>query len=352
MATLNLFNYLAPPYACYDFDRIYSETQWQKKQHWLSNYLSKQQPDIIGFQEVFSIESLKTLVTSHGYKYFAVIDQPEVIDEHIFQKPVVAIASKYPIMKAEAISVNSTLAKTIGLNDKFTFARKVLRATINIPNLGATDCYVVHFKSKRSTLESESKPESKQALTKQLENYITGKWAASLQRGSEATLLMCEIITRREKSKHPIILMGDFNDNLHEGVLKQLTTTQLAADKSQDEAKEFAKYLPQDAWQLYLRAISNEQQNSSELNVSKHSTLKENKHSAQKARTATHYYGSKGSVLDYILLSHEFDASHQDSFFMISQYDVFDKHLIKPNFELDGESSDHAPVMVTLTLRA
>lgn len=272
------------------------------------------------------------------------VDQPEVIDEHIFQKPVVALASKYPIMKAEAISVNSTLAQTIGLNDKFTFARKVLRATINIPNLGATDCYVVHFKSQRSTLESETKSESKQALTKQLENYIAGKWAASLQRGSEATLLMCEIIARREKCKHPIILMGDFNDNLHEGVLKQLTTTQLAADKSQDEANKFAKYLPQDAWQLYLRAISNEQQNSS--------TLKGNKYSAQKARTATHYYGSKGSVLDYILLSHEFDATHQESFFMISQYDVFDKHLIKPNFELDGESSDHAPVMVTLTLRA
>ena len=281
---------------------------------------------------------------SHGYKYFAVIDQPEIIDEHIFQKPVVAIASKYPVIKAEAVSVNTTLAQTIGLNNKFTFARKVLRATINIPNLGATDCYVVHFKSKRSTLESETREEGEQALTKQLENYIAGKWAASLQRGSEATLLMCEIIARREKSKHPIILMGDFNDNLHEGVFKQLTTTQLYADKNQDEANKFAKYLPQDAWQLYLKAFSNELQNTPALKVNEHST--------QKARTATHYYGSKGSVLDYILLSHEFDASHQDSFFMISQYDVFDKHLINPNFELDGESSDHAPVMVTLTLRA
>ncbi|WP_413692707.1 hypothetical protein [Psychromonas sp. KJ10-2] len=30
VATFNLFNYLAPPDAFYDFDRIYSAEQWQK----------------------------------------------------------------------------------------------------------------------------------------------------------------------------------------------------------------------------------------------------------------------------------------------------------------------------------
>lgn len=35
IATLNLFNFLAPPAAAYEFDRIYSNEQWQKKCNWL-----------------------------------------------------------------------------------------------------------------------------------------------------------------------------------------------------------------------------------------------------------------------------------------------------------------------------
>ena len=50
VATFNLFNYLAPPDAFYDFDRIYSAEQWQKKENWIASYLQKHQPDIIGFQ--------------------------------------------------------------------------------------------------------------------------------------------------------------------------------------------------------------------------------------------------------------------------------------------------------------
>ena len=98
-----LFNYLEPPNAYYDFDRIYSAEQWQKKQRWLTDYLHEYQPDIIGFQEVFSSESLKELVTSEGYGYFEVVDQPEVIDDFIYKRPVVAIASRYPIVGIKAV---------------------------------------------------------------------------------------------------------------------------------------------------------------------------------------------------------------------------------------------------------
>ena len=69
-------------------------------------------------------------------------------------------------------------------------------------------------------------------------------------------------------------------------------------------------------------------------------------------RTPTHYYGGGGSVLDYILLSSEFDASYQDSIFQVSAYHTYDRHLINPIFERDGECTDHGVVLVTLTLRS
>ena len=97
VATFNLFNYLEPPDAFYEFERIYSAEQWKKKQRWITAYLDEHQPDIIGFQEVFSIESLKNLLLAEGYNYFAVVDQPQVIDDFIYKSPVVAIASRFPI---------------------------------------------------------------------------------------------------------------------------------------------------------------------------------------------------------------------------------------------------------------
>ena len=70
IATFNLFNYLEPPNAAYEFERILSAEQWQKKQRWISEYLREYQPDIIGFQEVFSPDSLKELVARSRLSLF------------------------------------------------------------------------------------------------------------------------------------------------------------------------------------------------------------------------------------------------------------------------------------------
>ena len=69
-------------------------------------------------------------------------------------------------------------------------------------------------------------------------------------------------------------------------------------------------------------------------------------------RSPTHYFGGHGSVLDYILLSYEFDTSYQDSLFEVSAYHTYNRHLINPIFDRDGESTDHGIVLATLTLRS
>ena len=81
------------------------------------------QPDIIGFQEVFSTDSLKKLVAEYGYSYFEVVDQPHIIDDFIYQRPVVAIASRYPIVDVVAVKENTELAQVLGLANDFSFSR-------------------------------------------------------------------------------------------------------------------------------------------------------------------------------------------------------------------------------------
>ncbi|WP_406675924.1 hypothetical protein [Shewanella benthica] len=63
------------------------------------------------------------------------------------------------------------------------------------------------------------------------------------------------------------------------------------------------------------------------------------------------YYFAKGSVLDYILLSSEFDAKNDLSLAEVGRYETYDRHLINPSFEHDSQSTDHAPVMITLAIR-
>ena len=296
-------------------------------------------PDIIGFQEVFSAESLKILVSENGYQHFAVVDEPQIIDDFIYKKPVVAIASRYPIVEVEAVKPSLTLAATLGLSREFVFSRKVLRATIDVPHLGHCDCYVVHFKSKRSMLEHDVIKEQsvEKSIIESLKAQVAGGWGSTIQRGSEATLLMVEMIERRESSNNAMVLMGDFNNTLTDGVLSQLLTCTLRFVSAIDREAYLAKYCLLDAWDLFEIAKINDGEFSEQ---------------AKLKRIPTHYFGATSSVLDYILLSCEFDASYHDSLYQVSEHDTYDRHLINPIFDRDGESTDHGIVSVTLTLRS
>ena len=351
---MNLFNYLEPPNAYYDFDRIYSAEQWQKKQRWVTEYLREYQPDIIGFQEVFSAESLKALVALQGYYYFEVVDQPEVVDDFIYMRPVVAIASRFPIVDINPVKPDTELVQELGLTEDFSFSRKVLRATIDVPHIGNCDCYVAHFKSKRPMIEideEDSNRSAEQTIIETLKADVAGGWGSTIRRGSEATLLMIDMIERREKTGYPMVLMGDFNNTLADGVLSHLLTSSLRFADDNDCETYLAKYCLNDAWDLFQSALPDEAKESYDENEVDDKDIPINQN-AKVERSPTHYHIGHGSVLDYILLSAEFDAGYLDSVYEVSAHHTYNRHLINPIFERDGESTDHGVVLVTLTLRS
>ncbi|PKF62286.1 endonuclease [Psychromonas sp. psych-6C06] len=326
-----MLNYLEPPFACYEFERIYSEPQWQKKQRWILNYLAEFEPDVIGFQEVFSPDSLQALLKNAGYAYFAVVDNCKVVDDFICSAPVVAIASRYPITEVSAVTHDLQMASNMGLAEDFSFSRKVLRATVDLPHIGNTDCYVVHFKSKRALFEHSETPQlsAENNIVESLKASVAGGWGASIQRGSEATLLFIEMIKRKVATSQPMILMGDFNNNLTDGVLNHLLIDNLRFVSQVDKNAYLAKYCLQDVWNLFCESDCYHGE----------------------PRAATHYYGETSSVLDHILVSCEFDAKYSSSTYSVSNYHTCDRHLINPIFDRDGESTDHGIVLVTLRLR-
>ena len=293
------------------------------------------------------------------------VAQPQVIDDFIYRSPVVAIASRYPIVEVDAVKPDLELAQTLGLSGDFSFSRKVIRATIDVPHIGNCDCYVVHFKSKRSMIEFDDKSQSlspEKTIIESLKAQMAGGWGSTIQRGSEATLLMIDMIARREATGQPMILMGDFNNNLTDGILSHLLTNTLRFVSRIDRDAYLAKYCLNDAWDLFQKVLTNEPSDTGEdgesettIAVKLEATLEvrqEMKLTEKQVRKPTHYFGASSSVLDYILLSCEFDASYHDSLYQVSDYDTYDRHLINPIFDRDGESTDHGIVLITLTLRA
>ncbi|WP_253912497.1 endonuclease/exonuclease/phosphatase family protein [Vibrio sp. B1Z05] len=304
ISTFNLFNYLSPPGAYYDFENIYSIDQWQDKQRWTLDQIKLSDADIIGFQEIFSPLPLQEQLLDLGYHHFSVIDEPTIEDEFIYSEPVVGIASRYPIVSANPVIADTLASQELG----FAFSRAPLHAVIELPMIGKVDVFVVHFKSQRP-----------KALTVPNEHLLeVERWRSTMQRGLEARFLSAFMAERKAEIGYPQVLLGDFNRDLHSAEFSTLT---LDEQQLQTGGYQSSGYL-QDAKGLLATPIE---------------------------PIPTHYYGAKGNILDYVLLSEEFDRASASCLYEVSEYLVSDSHLINPIYAIDRMASDHGIVTVTLT---
>lgn len=302
LLTLNLLNYVAPPYAAYEFENILEPEQWQKKQSWLKNTLQQANADIVAMQEVFSGPDLKQLCHQLGYPYFAFTPSFLEPESHVYHKPGLAIASKHPLTQRNIDESHATV-----------FSRTPLLCEITLPHIGTTQVYCVHLKSKRPLLTPEQ-----EVAPKELDCYL-GRWASDNLRHQEMATLMADICLRRAQNKLPVVIMGDFNDDLSKGVLP--LTFYTPEPNRQDSERHWRLH---DAFNLSLSNTD---------------------------RPPSHYYGGQGNVLDYILLSAEFSPDYDQQIASVDQYFCFDRHLTHANYATDSQASDHAAVMVSIVPR-
>ncbi|WP_230857426.1 endonuclease/exonuclease/phosphatase family protein [Vibrio cidicii] len=304
LATCNLLNYLAPPGAFYDFSNILTLEEWQKKQAWLKQKLLEINADVLAFQEVFSPDELQQLCQILGYGHFAVVDKPDVSDEFIYTSPVLAMASRYPLLSVDPVVPESQQLTQLGANGEFTFSRTPLHAVVDLPHIGPCHFIVVHFKSQRPTLLQNGSEDAQM--------QVAGSWLSTIQRGWEALLLRQYLVEIYLSFAQPMAVLGDFNTHLNSIELRPLL------DTSQTP-------LMQDIRQLVSSAET-------------------------QTWPPTHYHGELGLTIDYILLSEEFFPSNAEKIANVSLVSVWDQHLVSPNFADDQFASDHAFVSVTLSL--
>ncbi|WP_010451955.1 endonuclease/exonuclease/phosphatase family protein [Vibrio rotiferianus] len=307
-ASANLFNFIAPPGAYYDFENIYSLDDWHDKLAWTKSQFEQLDPDVIGLQEVFSIEETKAFFAEIGYEYFATVDTPHIEGDYIYSRPVVAVASRFPIESFEAVTFDKEALNAFGEIDAPTFSRKPVRACIVHPIIGHISVYVTHLKSQRpadsDTPEQASRP--------------IARWLSTQQRGWEAAMLRDAMQRQYALIPMPTVLMGDMN--------QAITPTGVNDVLTEHYGDSVTDLQLNDGWELQMSP-------------------------SLESRPATHYHFAKGNVLDYILLSQEFDAHADVSIAEVTDYQVLDSHLINPSFERDKNASDHAFVALTVEIK-
>ena len=322
IGTFNLFQFAEPPFSWYIKKDKFSKEQWQEKISWIKKQIQDMDCDIIGFQEVFSKDSLEKLTKELGFNYFVTVDNAKLdkINQKVFKSTTVALASKYPILEIQKVQVHGKSILKHKFKGHFKFSRTPIKALIELENKEKITLYVNHFKSnrlnefeyifnKKHTLK-EKKEQTKEALEKDYSKALK-------QRLCETSSLFYDF----KKTSTPIICVGDLNDKEYSLSIDALTNRAYHDNKNKNS------YILYDAYYLCNKKIYNP-----------HPEQKEIK------RTPTSYYQGYGNVIDYIFVSKEFNKKEKNSIGEISSYEIFDSHLQKnPHGSL--LQSDHAQVV-------
>ncbi|MFT4930019.1 MAG: endonuclease/exonuclease/phosphatase family metal-dependent hydrolase, partial [Phenylobacterium sp.] len=305
-----------------------------------SKQIAATDADVIGFQEVFSVDALQDLVAAMGYPYFKVVDLPIVVDhaQNVYKSPVVAIASRHPITQADTVDVPEPLLTHLQIQPQFQFSRLPIKATIDLPEVGLTTVYVAHLKSMRG-----NPPQSAADIQNNLQATTTekafaaaqgsslGTVAALIQRSVEATLIYYDVVEQISLDVNaPVVVMGDMND----------TDASLAVQSLSNQYGQFniGGHAP---------ARWSEEEKLAAHQARLYDSYYLNPNQTGGKRTPTHYYGNEGHVLDYIFVSNAFNRNNSACLAQISDYQVLDEHLMSQAIG-NNKQSDHAMLLLEL----
>lgn len=338
LATFNLYQYATPPYYWYEEKQgnSYSDTAWQVKTAWIKDQLRLMDADVVGFQEVFSVDSLEELVHEVGYNHFHTVEQPalDADTENVFVKPVVAIASRFPLRDVQAVQVSDEIRADLPVEEGFNFSRHPLRAYVNTPDLGNVLVYVAHLKSKRPMVDQGGYEEStswKVKVQDSLKRLSRGHVASLLQRGAEATALYHDVskILNFDENQ-PVVVLGDLNDDENSIPISALSMQDNIYEIDEVGFHDLPGYVKGMVFDFKLKDAFNDSPDTT-----------------GKARPFTHIYRGHGGVLDYILVSNALNSKNHDRVGQLQSFEVFNSHLGSDGVG-NKRQSDHGQVLISL----
>lgn len=317
IGSFNLLNLQLPerPY----YNRRYTYEEFEKKQAWISHQLNSMKADIIGFQEVFSEEALKTVIRSNPYYR----DYHIVMSDRKGGSPAVAIASRYPIKDYEVIREFPEQLEVDGLLIPFKeFSRPLLKCQIEYADGQDFHVVVAHLKSKRPMLEDGEDRDDPLAQAK-------GQARALLLRAAESAAVRTVLMEVLENRDSPVVVIGDLNDT-HTSV-----TTRIISGEAP------FRYLPmhkkRKIWDVLLYHAKDIQARNSYTDT-----------------YYTHLHNGHHEALDHIMVSQELVRENPNHIGRVTMVRTFNDHLLDETISeerIPNWQSDHAQVVVHIEMR-
>lgn len=343
VATWNLYQFAKPGTYWYEMEESndYEPDQWAQKLSWIRSIVEEMNADIIGLQEIFSVEEFKELFNSLGYEHVAVVDTPatDPNNEKVFVGPITGIASRHPFVgEPSALAFPQQLKDQTQVEDGFDFRRAVTRATVQTPQLGEVVVYVCHFKSQGAFIDGDeiaSFADWKTRFREHLRARAIKDADQILRRSAEAAgVYLAAMEELDENSSKPIVVLGDMNDDPQSPTLRMITQQEWIdniARKRRSNIEDASDRAWNFTWQLYDAYGLLPSQNSA-------------------TRPVTHAGGWKypAETLDYIFVTNALNPKNPNHIAKVSDLKVYSEHFDDLN---KLQTTDHAPVCATLTAR-
>lgn len=395
IASFNVKNLIGPDKEYYEFQK-YTPEEYAWKQDWMANQLLTMNADIIGFQEIFEEEALRSVIDetdaradalnaatvpdrSKSYRRKVIFRKlevdpytdaalafaPNVADQGIAgqRRPGVAVLSRFGFKGAPEVIQDLPQPLDIpfqplrglegpheaGFYRLRRLSRPILKVRIPIGKEVIT-IFNCHLKSK---LGEHFKPEGADyAPEENLTKYdpvgrALGSLRSAIRRMAEAWVLRGEIV-KEIKAGNPVAVMGDFNDGEH-AVSSEIISGEVPF-------KNYAWMLRHDAKAANDRYSSEQsQQITADIEqVRLHSAEKLFVRKSLRDMVYTSAFGGAFESIDQIFLSRHFHPDNEARIGEMTYFSALNDHLTDgshPEAPYNKLASDHGQIVAHMRLR-
>jgi endonuclease/exonuclease/phosphatase family metal-dependent hydrolase len=247
-----------------------------------------------------------------------------LMGERVGDSPAVALASRFEVLGHQTYR-DFPLKAQLEIDGVaipiYKFSRPVLHAKIRLQPELVVNVFVVHLKSKRPKINENLDPHDprEQAL---------GNARSLMIRAAETTALRHILLDTLEGTTHPVIVMGDFNDD-GAAVTSRIIT-------GPEPWRKLPNHVKNTLWDVHLYNVKDIQARQSYRDV-----------------YYTHLHNGHYDSLDHILVSQEFVRQNPQRLGFVEYVKVFNDHLIDETLSddrLQYWQSDHGQVVATIQL--
>jgi endonuclease/exonuclease/phosphatase family metal-dependent hydrolase len=315
-ATFNVCNLSQPGAKLYDNLPPLTPAEYEAKVAWTARQLDQLDADVIGLQEIFSMEALRdVLARSRRYREaalagFDTAPDPDTGAPRLM--PQVALVSRLPLAVPAAVYTDfpDGVALPAGSRDAGRFARAPLHAQVVLPDRRIADVIVIHLKSKRPDYRSGDDFADPM-------QYAQANLRSLIRRGTEAVALRALLSRLEDQARRPRIVLGDFNDTA------DAVTTAIVMGSG-------AAGLPGEELSGRMFDCNQIQQGRDTLRHIGYTNIHEG-----------HYM-----TIDHVLVSEEFNPASRYAVGEVLDVTYLNDHLLQHK----PEASDHGQVLVRLRL--